>query len=99
MSVFGWLKLLANWHAAYHISRRSTPYLLIFFSCYMLTLIASCEFRYLMNLSDVHMMVCGMRDKWQYVSGRTGGYNVVDKFSITIQMERYIDNEMIFSVL
>lgn len=52
-----------------------------------------------MNLSDVHMMVCGMRDKWQYVSGRTGGYNVVDKFSITIQMERYTDNEIIFSVL
>lgn len=47
--------------------------------------------RYTLNLSDIQMVVCNVKDNWSEVANRpfvTSDVHVVDKFTITIQMER-----------
>ena len=47
--------------------------------------------RYTLDLSDIQMVVCNVRDNWSEVASKpfmTSDVHVVDKFAITIQMER-----------
>lgn len=47
--------------------------------------------RYTLDLSDIQMVVCKVKDKWSEVASKpftTSDVHVVDKFTIAIQMER-----------
>lgn len=48
-------------------------------------------FRYTLDLSDIQMVVCNVKDNWSEVGSTpfmTSDVHVVDKFTIAIQMER-----------
>ena len=47
--------------------------------------------RYTLDLSDIQMVVCSVKDNWSEVASKpftTSAVHVVDKFTIAIQMER-----------
>ena len=47
--------------------------------------------RYTLDLSDIQMVVCSVKDNWSEVASKpftTSDVHVVDKFTIAIQMER-----------
>lgn len=48
--------------------------------------------RYTLDLSDIQMVVCNVKDNWSEVASKppmTSDVHVVDKFTIAIQMERW----------
>ena len=47
-------------------------------------------FRYTLNLNDVQVMVGKARDNWKFAHNKgTSHMHVVDKFSISLQFDRY----------
>ena len=48
--------------------------------------------RYTLSLSDTQVVVCKVNDKWSQVTSQSfsaGDLHVVEKFTISVQMERY----------